>query len=65
VALFTRSAYPLPADMLGEDMNLFTFGVLSRFEVVQTDIAFILRRLHGNNTSLSQAYITVTDNEWC
>ena len=62
---FTRSAYPLPTDMLGEDMYLFTFGVLSRFEVVQTDIAFILRRLHGNNTSLSQAYVTVTDNEWC
>jgi hypothetical protein len=32
--------------------------------VVQTDIAFILRRLHGNNTSLSQAYVTVVDNEW-
>lgn len=61
---FTRSAYPLPATMMGEDMYLFTFGVLSPFEVIQTDIPFIFRRLHGHNTSLSQAYVTVTENEW-
>lgn len=61
---FTRSAYPLDGRMMGEDMYLFTFGVLSDFEVIQTDIPFILRRLHDNNTSRSAAYISSTENEW-
>lgn len=61
---FTRSAYPLDGEMLGEDMYLFTFGVLSNFEVIQTEIPFIYRRLHANNTSQSKAYITSTENEW-
>lgn len=61
---FTRSAYPLNEAMMGEDHYLFTFGILSNFAVIQTNIPFIFRRLHSNNASLSQAYVTSTENEW-
>lgn len=61
---FTRTAYPLNEAMMGEDMYLFSFCILSKFEVVQTDIPFIRRRLHGGNTSQSQDYVTSTETEW-
>jgi glycosyltransferase involved in cell wall biosynthesis len=61
---FTRSAYPLNEAMMGEDMYLFSFCILSNFEVIQTDIPFIRRRLHGGNASQSQAYVTSTETEW-
>jgi len=61
---FTRAAYPLNEAMMGEDMYLFSFCILSKFEVVQTDIPFIRRRLHGGNASQSQAYVTSTETEW-
>ena len=61
---FTRSAYPLNEVMMGEDMYLFTYCILSKFQAIQTDIPFIRRRLHGGNASLSQAYVTSTETEW-
>ena len=61
---FTRAAYPLNEAMMGEDMYLFTFCILSKFQAIQTDIPFIRRRLHGGNASLSQAYVTSTETEW-
>ena len=61
---FTRAAYPLNEAMMGEDMYLFSFCILSNFEVIQTDIPFIRRRLHGGNASQSQAYVNSTETEW-
>jgi len=56
---FARAAYPLPEDMLGEDHYFFHFAIFNEFNVTQTNIHFLLRRIHGSNASTSR---TITES---
>jgi glycosyltransferase involved in cell wall biosynthesis len=61
---FTRSVYPLKARGNAEDRYLFLSCLLSSFQVVQTNIPFIHRRIHGANISLSEEARTSMDDGW-
>jgi len=61
---FTRSVYPLRASGNAEDRFLFLSCLLSSFQVIQTNIPFIHRRIHGANISLSEEARTSIDDGW-
>lgn len=61
---FTRSVYPLKATGNAEDRFLFLSCILSKYEVVQTCIPFIKRRIHGANISLSDEARCSTEDGW-
>lgn len=61
---FTRSVYPMSARGNAEDRFLFLSCIMSDFQVVQTDIPFILRRIHGANLSLSVEAKISADDGW-
>jgi glycosyltransferase involved in cell wall biosynthesis len=61
---FTRSVYPMCVDGNAEDRYLFLSCIMSSFKVIQTDIPFILRRIHGANLSLSDEGRLSADDGW-
>lgn len=61
---FTRSVYPMSIAGHAEDRHLFISCLLSRFKIVQTDIPFVLRRIHGANASMSAEARLCADDGW-
>lgn len=61
---FTRSVYPMSVAGNAEDRFLFLSCVMSPFQVVQTEIPFILRRIHGGNVTLSDEARLSADDGW-
>ena len=61
---FTRSVYPMKATGNAEDRFLFLSCVMSPYQVVQTDVPFILRRIHGGNVTLSDEARLSADDGW-
>jgi len=61
---FTRSVYPMAATGNAEDRFLFLSCIMSHFQVMQTDIPFILRRIHGGNLSLSEEARFSAEDGW-
>jgi len=61
---FTRSVYPMVATGNAEDRYLFLSCILSKYQVVQTNIPFILRRIHGANVSLSDEARSSAEDGW-
>ena len=61
---FTRSVYPMIATGNAEDRYLFLSCILSKYQVVQTNIPFILRRIHGDNVSLSDEARSSAEDGW-
>lgn len=61
---FTRSAYPMSVAGNAEDRFLFLACVMSPYQVVQTEIPFILRRIHGGNITLSDEARLSAEDGW-
>jgi glycosyltransferase involved in cell wall biosynthesis len=61
---FTRSVYPMAATGNAEDRFLFLSCILSKYQVVQTNIPFIKRRIHGANISLSDEARCSAEDGW-
>jgi glycosyltransferase involved in cell wall biosynthesis len=61
---FTRSVYPMTATGNAEDRFLFLSCILSKYQVVQTNIPFIKRRIHGANISLSDEARCSAEDGW-
>jgi len=61
---FTRSVYPMKAKGNAEDRYLFLSCILSKYQVLQTNIPFIKRRIHGANVSLSDEARYSAEDGW-